>query len=153
MDAVEINLAEITDNIAIKMIEDGTWNKEAYFSQFNPQFIRFYLQYSKKPWQNDFQKARNNLWIRTVERFVPSKFHEFKPERQRLLKILFEAIKASDSHSSKVLLNAMTENGAPDLKDYEFDKLIKILKELGAVKVISKPNLPRVLEVLKDKLD
>ena len=153
MDAVERNLAEITDNIAMKMIEDGTWNKEAYFSQFNPQFIRSYLQNSKKPWQNDFQKAKNNLWVRTVERFVPTKFHEFKPERQRLLKILFEAIKASDSHSSKSLLDLMIKGGSPDLKDYEFDKLIKILKELGAVKVISKPSLPRVLEVLKEKLD
>jgi hypothetical protein len=47
----------------------------------------------------------------------------------------------------------MIKGGSPVLKDYEFDKLIKILKELGAVKVISKPNLPRVLEVLKDKLD
>jgi hypothetical protein len=153
MEAVERNLAEITDNIAIKMIKDGTWNKEAYFTQFNPQFIRSYLQNSKKPWENDFQKARNNLWVRTVERLVPTKFHEFKPERQRLLKMLFEAIKQSESHSNKALLNLMIENGATDLKPHEFDKLVKILKDLGVIRSISRPCLPRILEVLKEKLD
>lgn len=153
MDAVERNLAEITDNIAIKMIEDGTWNKEAYFAQFNPQFTRSYLQNSKKPWEDDFQKTRNNLWVRTVQKFAPTKFHEFKPERQRLLKILFEAIKESDSYSNKALLNAMIEKGSPNLEPHQFEKLIKILKDLGAIRSISRPNLPRVLEVLKDKLD
>ena len=150
---VERNLAEITDNIAIKMIKDGTWNKESYFAQFNPQFIRFYLQYSKKPWESDFQKARGALWVKTTQRFVPTKFHEFKPERQMLLKILFEAIKQSDSHSDRALLDLMIEKGAPILKKYEFNNLMRILKELGVVKSISRPNLPRILEVLKENLD
>jgi hypothetical protein len=150
---VERNISQITDNIAIKMIKDGTWNKESYFAQFNPQFIKFYLQYSKKPWESDFQKTRSALWVKTTQRFVPTKFHEFKPERQMLLKILFEAIKQSDSHSNKALLDLMIEKGARDLKDYEFDKLIKLLKELGAVKTISKPSAPRILEVLKENLD
>ena len=111
------------------------------------------MQNSKKPWENDFQKARNNLWVRTVQKFVPTKFHEFKPERQRLLKILFEAIKESDSYSNKALLNAMIEKGSPNLEPHQFEKLIKILKDLGAIRSISRPNLPRILEILKKKLD